>query len=139
VQAWVKTLGDLHGLEFKPYSTHQFTTCFNIYLEILKTVDDHVNGALEPSAPDWRLKNCCPACTYKLEGEAELIFNMLVTGDGNPSLKRVLMKERGEFDDNGAPRRGWCELPNPRAADARGLCRHGFVLMLVDMVKSGEL
>jgi hypothetical protein len=217
VQAWVKTLGDLHGLEFKPYSAQQFTTCFDVYLEILKTVDDRVNEALGRGAPDWRLKNCCPACTYKLEGEAKLIFEMLVTGDGNDSLKRVLMKEKGEFDDHGVPRRGGCERPDPRAADAGGdyfltrdkvdmwskevlkqvvkepvrltstistasshlpqtgddpsqasecqerwknmseditakmwgifdetgifvaLCRHGFVLMIADMVKSGEL
>jgi hypothetical protein len=120
VQAWVKTLGDLHGLEFKPYSAQQFTTCFDVYLEILKNVDDRVNELLGRGAPDWRLKNCCPACTYKLEGEEKLIFEMLVTGDGNDSLKRVLMKEKGEFDDNGAPRRGGSERPDPRAAHAGG-------------------
>ncbi|KAJ7640652.1 hypothetical protein B0H17DRAFT_1163952 [Mycena rosella] len=125
-----------------------------------------------------------------LEGEAKLIFEMLGTGDGNDSLKRILRKEQGAFDDDGSD-------PNPRTADAGGdyylsrekvdrwskevlaqqrsdnpeednlcqerwknmseeiteqmwgifdetgiflaLCRHGFVLLIADMVKSGEL
>ncbi|KAJ7811116.1 hypothetical protein B0H13DRAFT_2243338 [Mycena leptocephala] len=74
IQPWLKTLADLHGTAFRPYSTQQFSTCFD--------------KALGRDAPDWRLKNGCPACTYKLEGEMKLIFEMLVTMDGNDSLKR---------------------------------------------------
>jgi hypothetical protein len=33
-------------------------------------------------------------CTYKLEGEDAMIFEMLVTMDGNDSLKRVLRREK---------------------------------------------
>ncbi|KAJ7858418.1 hypothetical protein B0H13DRAFT_2237590 [Mycena leptocephala] len=173
---------------------YRFSTCFNVYLEILKNVDDHVKKALGRDAPDWRLKNGCPACTYKLEGEMKLIFDMLVTMDGNNSLKRVLTKEKGSEDKNGGARRGGTEQPDPRTADAGGtyflsrekvdqftkellaqfakapdsecqerwknmseeltsrmwgifdetgiflcLCRHGFVLLVADMVRSGEL
>ncbi|KAJ7835428.1 hypothetical protein B0H13DRAFT_2240085 [Mycena leptocephala] len=186
IQPWLKTLADLHGMAFRPYSTQQFSTCFDVYLEILKNVDDRVKKALGRDAPDWRLKNGCPACTYKLEGEMKLIFEMLVTMDGNNSLKR---------------KRGGSERPDPRTADAGGtyflsrekvdwftkemlaqfakaprsdnleedsgcqerwknmseeltsrmwgifdetgiflcLCRHGFVLLVADMVRSGEL
>jgi hypothetical protein len=49
------------------------------------------------------LKTTCPACTNKLEGEADLIFDMLVTKDGNDSLKRVLWKEHCDYDNNGKP------------------------------------
>ncbi|KAJ7202690.1 hypothetical protein C8J57DRAFT_1260125 [Mycena rebaudengoi] len=54
-------------------------------------------------APDCQLKTTCPACTNKLEGEADLIFDMLVTKDGNDSLKRVLWKEHCDYDNNGKP------------------------------------
>jgi hypothetical protein len=120
IQAWLKTLADLHGTAFRPYRTQQFSTCFDVYLEILKNVDDRVKKALGRDAPDWRLKNGCPACTYKLEGEMKLIFDMLVTMDGNNSLKRVLTKEKGSEDENGGARRGGTERPDPRTADAGG-------------------
>ncbi|KAJ7831870.1 hypothetical protein B0H13DRAFT_2240523 [Mycena leptocephala] len=194
IQPWLKTLADLYGAAFRPYSTQQFSTCFDVYLEILKNVDDRMKKALGRDAPDWRLKNGCPACTYKLEGEMKLIFEMLVTMDGNDSLKHVLTKENGVVDENGTAKRGGSERPDPRAADAGGtyflsrekvdrftkemlaqfakapdsecqerwknmseeltsrmwgifdetgiflcLCRHGFVLLVADMVRSGEL
>ncbi|KAF8207400.1 hypothetical protein K438DRAFT_1904642 [Mycena galopus ATCC 62051] len=190
IQAWMKALSDLQGAAFKPYSAHQFTTCFDLYLGILEEVDNRVNKALQRDSKDWRLKHCCPACTYKLEA----------TCDGNNSLKQVLRKEKG-FTEDSVPLRGDCERPDPRAASAAGdyfisrpdvdrwvkerlaeevvlpdildpeeasaceerwknlseeltskmwgifdetgiflaLCRHSFVLLVADMVRSGEL
>lgn len=49
----------------------------------------------------WRLKHVCPACTYKLEGEDKLIFDMLTTMDGNDSLKRVLRRSKVDVDEDG--------------------------------------
>ncbi|KAJ7757889.1 hypothetical protein B0H16DRAFT_1416370 [Mycena metata] len=66
IQPWVKTLSDLHGKSFLPYSIHRFSKCFDVYLDILRAVDHCVNKALERDAPDWHLKNCCPACTLML-------------------------------------------------------------------------
>ncbi|KAJ7104925.1 hypothetical protein C8R44DRAFT_639728 [Mycena epipterygia] len=207
VQAWIKTLSDLHGAAFKPYSSQQLSTCFDpsfdVYLEVLKTVDGRVKKALGRDGFNWHLKNCCPACTYKLEGGAKMIFEMLGTCDGSDSLKRILRKEKG-FNDNEQPLRGGSEHPDPRTAEAGGdyflsqekvdmwakevlamqvrmpvclqsndpeeenefqecwknlseeltakmwgifdetgiflaLCYHGFVLLVVDMVRSGKL
>ncbi|KAJ7605703.1 hypothetical protein DFH06DRAFT_921037, partial [Mycena polygramma] len=200
LQPWLKTLADLHGVAFKPYTAQQFSSAFDVYLDIQKTVDERIMKELGRDAPDWRLKNCCPACTYKLEGEMKLIFEMLTAIDGNNSLKRVLMKERG-VDENGVPLRGGSERPDPRTSEGGGsyfmtrekvdrwskdvlaqlvtvprsadpdedsecqerwknmseeltermwgifdetgvflaLCRHGFVLLVADMVRSGEL
>ncbi|KAJ7670822.1 hypothetical protein DFH06DRAFT_981090 [Mycena polygramma] len=194
IQAWLKTLADLHGTAFKPYSAQEFSTCFDVYLDILKVVDERVDKVLGRDAPNWHLKNCCPACTYKLEGEAKMIFEMLMVMDGNNSLKRVLTKERG-VDEDGVPKRGGTERPDPRTEGSGGsyfmtrskvdkwskevlaqqvhvpednecqerwknmseeltermwgifdetgvflaLCRHGFVLLVADMVRSGEL
>jgi hypothetical protein len=52
----------------------------------------------------WHLKHACPACTYKLKGEDALIFEMLVTMDGNNTLKRVLQREKvPQTDEAGEP------------------------------------
>ncbi|KAF8146060.1 hypothetical protein K438DRAFT_1910759 [Mycena galopus ATCC 62051] len=183
IQAWMKALSDLQGAAFKPYSAQQLTTCFDLYL------------ALQRDSKDWRLKNCCPARTYKLEVEGQLYFSMLATCDSNNSLKHVLQKDKG-FTEDGVPLRGGCERPDPRAASAGGdyfisrpdvdrivliqdfqdildpeeasvceerwknlseeltskmwgifdetgiflaLCWHSFVLLVADMVRSGEL
>ncbi|KAJ7017031.1 hypothetical protein C8F04DRAFT_1201162 [Mycena alexandri] len=115
----------------------------------------------------WRQENACPACTYKLEGEPDLIFSMLWTMDGNESLRRVIRKERtsGEVDENGEAVPGhqrkermeemqerdeWAkakvasmlptdDIPMWGVFDETGifpaLGRHGFVLILVDMIE----
>ncbi|KAJ7204885.1 hypothetical protein B0H12DRAFT_1243562 [Mycena haematopus] len=173
---------------------------FRLYLEILQNVELRVKKALGRDADDWRLKNGCPACTYKLEGEEKMIFEMLCACDGNDSLKRILRKDKG-VDEDGVPLRGDSQRPDPRAESAGGdyfltreavnrwvkerlaaevklptnldpeeesvcqerwknlseeltskmwgifdetgifvaLCRHGFVLLVADMVRSGEL
>ncbi|KAJ7348100.1 hypothetical protein DFH08DRAFT_1001633 [Mycena albidolilacea] len=188
IQPWVKTLADLHGCELKPYASKAFSKCFDVYLEILQVVDDRIK------------KNCCPACTYKLEGEMKMIFEMLVALDGNDSLKRILVKDK-TVDENGAAHgRGkerddpctayagcnylmtredvdkWSRevlatlVQHPRSKDKAedtecqehwnnmseeltakmwgifdetrvflALCCHGFVLLVANMVRSGEL
>lgn len=49
----------------------------------------------------FRLRNRCPACTYKLKGEPDLVFDMLFTMDGGDSLKRVLSRGPGTIDNSG--------------------------------------
>ncbi|KXN83359.1 hypothetical protein AN958_01534 [Leucoagaricus sp. SymC.cos] len=156
--------------------------------------------ALKRNAPNWRLKNACPACTYQLKGEDPLIFSMLVTMDGNDSLKRIVRKEddavdgeaciEGElkelqdmremygdyylsretvdrwsrdriqeqlqnmipgsdFEDNNPCATRWSNMINDITSrmwsvfEETGvflaLCRHGMVLLIADMVRSGEL
>ena len=50
-----------------PYRRHYRTylaDTFDIYLSILRTVNQRVKKALGQDAPDWRAKNSCPACNY---------------------------------------------------------------------------
>ena len=85
--------------EFRRYLSRQFSIAFDVYLQILSNVDSLVNEALHRDSPNWRLKHCCPACTYILEGETPLKFSMLYALDGNDSLKRIqrkLLSEDGE-------------------------------------------
>ncbi|KAJ7705953.1 hypothetical protein B0H16DRAFT_1746965 [Mycena metata] len=205
VQAFVRTLCDLHGVAPGGYLVTQFTVAFDIYLAILAAVNKCVQAALGRDTPDWHLKNACPSCMYKLEGEAEIPLPFLATIDGNNSLKRFWRREKAvDADGNIAPgasrerldtrvpagdyylsreevdkwsKEGledlmrdfvpgseeegsagdegagcserWQNMKEDATARAYGmydetgifpaLCRHGFVLVIVDMVKSGEL
>lgn len=79
---------------FKAYLSQQFSISFDLYLDILAATELRALIFIERNAPDWRLRNACPACTYKLTGEAKLMFEALYTMDGNNSLARLL--RRGE-------------------------------------------
>ncbi|KAF8156503.1 hypothetical protein K438DRAFT_2075523 [Mycena galopus ATCC 62051] len=180
IQSFVKSLCDLHGVPYQPYLREQFSIAYDLYLELRCQTDHRVN-------------HTCPACMYKLEGEEDLIFSMLVTMDGNDSLKRVLRptktdgseeepvlgpsKEREDSRDGGEDyflsREEVDKWAKGRVADVLptdannpcsdrwknmindvtsrmwgifdetgiflGLCRHGFVLVVADMVRSGDL
>lgn len=198
IQPFVKSLCDLHGKAFRPYLSQQFSICYDLYIQIRDEAKLKVDSALGRDIPQWRLRNACPACTYKLEGESKLIFDMLCTMDGNDSLKRILRREPAPLPDGdeapqvGASRESpdsrqvggdyyltrekvdrwakaaleqliqvdeddevtpcesrWQNMINEVAARMWGifdetgvflaLCRHGFVLVIADMVRSGEL
>ncbi|KAJ7019748.1 hypothetical protein C8F04DRAFT_1214270 [Mycena alexandri] len=205
VQAFVRTLCDLHGVAPRGYLVMQFSVAFDVYLAILAAVDKRVQIALGRDTPDWRLRNACPSCMNKLEGEAEIPLPFLATIDGNNSLKRFWRREKvvdadgnvgpgaskerldsrvaagdyylsreevdkwskegledlmrdfvpGSEEDESAGDEGagcserWQNMKEDATARAYGmydetgifpaLCRHGFVLVIVDMVKSGEL
>ena len=66
-----------------------FSTAFDVYLEILESTCREVLKVLKRDTENWRLKNTCPGCSYKLQGEQKLAFEMLIAMDGNNSLKRI--------------------------------------------------
>ncbi|KAG1905547.1 uncharacterized protein F5891DRAFT_1183493 [Suillus fuscotomentosus] len=111
IQAYVRTLCDLQGVQFYPYLSRQFSIALDVYLQILANVDSLVHQAISRSDPIWRLKHACPACTYTLKGEVPLKFSLLYTMDGNDSLKRVLKKLDSDDDNDNAPPRS-AELPS---------------------------
>jgi hypothetical protein len=87
-------LCDLHSAAPRPYLASQFSTAVDAYLSIRAEVDKHVKRALGRDAPNWHLKNSCPACLSKLEGEPQLPRAFISTMDGNNSLKRFWWRER---------------------------------------------
>ncbi|KAJ7307849.1 hypothetical protein DFH08DRAFT_719918 [Mycena albidolilacea] len=200
IQAFVKTLCDLHGVPYRPYLREQFSISYDLYLDLRRRTEARLLHHLGRDSFAWRVKHDCPACMYKLEGEDELIFDVLVTQDGGNSLKRVLQRNKVESEPGDGPefvvgeskeytdnrdasdwyflaREKVNELAKHRIAermpmeaiedktnpcaerwknmiedvtakmwgifDETGifvcLCRHGFVLMIADMIKSGEL
>ncbi|KAF7372625.1 hypothetical protein MVEN_00125600 [Mycena venus] len=183
LEAFVRALCDIHGVAPHPWLGAQFSVAFNVYLAVRARVDKRVEVALGWDAPDWRLKNACPACLYTLEGEPHLKYPFMCTFDGNNSLSRFWAREREESladgitapgaskelqddrvapgdyylfspdtedgeEDSGCSER-WQNMKEDVTARAYGmydetsffpaLCRHGFILKVVDMVKSGEL
>ncbi|KAJ7270013.1 hypothetical protein B0H12DRAFT_997107, partial [Mycena haematopus] len=206
IQAFIRALCDIHGVAPRPWLSSQFSVAFDVYLAIRARIEKRLKVALGRDSPNWRLKNACPPCLYKLEDEPPLEIPFMCTMDGNNSLSCFAMRERDEVfadgttapgqskerrDDRAAPgdyylsreevdkwakeglddlmkdfvedeegvdegeeREGGCserwqnmkETVTARAwgmYDETGifpaLCRHGFVLIVVDMVKSGEL
>lgn len=69
--------------------------------------------ALHRDSASWRLKNTCPACSYKLHGEKKLAFEMLITMDGNNSLKWL---RRDVIKHQVAGENLTRECPDPRSA-----------------------
>jgi hypothetical protein len=205
IQPFVKGLCDLHGNPFRPYLSKQFSTCFDLYLSIRQNVHQRIQVAIGRDSPNWRLRHACPACTHKLEDEPKLKFEMLVTMDGNDSLKRILRRgaapvngedgdeptvgksnermdgrdvddnyyiprekvdlwakevlaaktvaagfeEVPEADNNSGCEDRWKNMADGLTARMWGifyetgiflaLCRHGFALVVADMIQSGEL
>ncbi|KAJ6614479.1 hypothetical protein B0H10DRAFT_2221215 [Mycena sp. CBHHK59/15] len=202
IQPFIRTLCDIQRVAPRPWLAAQFSVAFDVYLAIRAVVDRRVQVALGRDAPDWRLKNACPACLYKLEGEPTLELPFLSTIDGNNSLKRFELREQedvredgtavpgaskerldrrvapGDYylsreevdnwareglddlmkgaipdaehdEDNDGCTERWQNMKEDVTARAWGmydetglfpaLCRHGFVLIVVDMIKSGEL
>ena len=92
IQPFIKSICDLHGVPFCPYLSQQFSIAYDLYLSIHEDVQRRVDVALQCDSPNWRLRNTCPACSYKLKGEDQLIFKMLITMDGNDSLKRIIRR-----------------------------------------------
>ncbi|KAJ7066787.1 hypothetical protein B0H15DRAFT_794385, partial [Mycena belliarum] len=197
IQPFVKALCDIHGVPFRPYLSTQFSIAFDVYIATLAIVDARIKTTLRRDTPDWRLKNACPACMYKLEEEPPLLLPFLSTKDGNNSLKRWDRRERegdgtagaskeradgrkvpGDYylsreevdswgqdeleelmkgftpdpawheEEDGCSDR-WDNMKEHVTSKAWGmyeetgvflsLCRHGFVLLIADMVRSGEL
>ncbi|KAJ6522137.1 hypothetical protein DFH09DRAFT_938515, partial [Mycena vulgaris] len=206
IQAFVRGMCDIHGVAPRQWLGTQFGIAFDVYLAVLAIVDARVLAALGRDTPHWRLKNSCPCCLYKLEGEEHLELPLLATFDGNNSLSRFERRERVQMDDEGTTAPGasrerydnrvapgdyylpraevdkwgkdgesdliksfapatesggseveedsgcserWQNMKEEVTSRAYGLydetgifpalCRHGFVLKMVDMVKSGEL
>ncbi|KAK0477652.1 hypothetical protein IW261DRAFT_1551930 [Armillaria novae-zelandiae] len=92
VQGFVQTLWSIR---------EQFSICYDVYIAILEGVEHQIMKNLSHEDVDWCLKNCCSACTFELEGEAQMEFSMFRAMDGNDLLKRVPRSKLVESLDGG--------------------------------------
>lgn len=77
----------------------QFSIAYDQYLDIIAGIDSRVRAVLRQDSENWRMLNACAPCLYKLEDEPKLTHSLLVSMDGNQSLKLVDSKFR-----SGVPR-----------------------------------
>ncbi|KAG0705573.1 hypothetical protein DFH29DRAFT_980829 [Suillus ampliporus] len=154
----------LHDIPYRPYLTTQLSSAFDVYLEILQRVDQHLCTALKCDTPNWHLLNSCPACFYKLDDEPKLEFEWLVSACSDfwvdPESVDKFSGEAEEGNDiedtavetNPAPFSCADQWKNTGPEtwkkmfsifDQLGIfiaaCRHRFVLLACDMIRSGEL
>ncbi|KAF7979794.1 hypothetical protein HWV62_40842 [Athelia sp. TMB] len=100
IQAWVRTMADLQGGVYARHRSKLFSIAYDLYLAIRANAQARVNSALGRSDPNWNIKNVCPPCMYRVEGEQNMKFSMLWAEDGNDSLKRF---ERRALPEEGGP------------------------------------
>ncbi|KAL0570014.1 hypothetical protein V5O48_011944 [Marasmius crinis-equi] len=93
IQPFIKGLCDLHGYRFKNYLCVQFSSAYDRFLDVKRSIRRLVQQALSRDTPKFRMLNCCPACQYPVEGQPTLHIRMLGCMDGNDSLKRVERRE----------------------------------------------
>ncbi|KAF8345218.1 hypothetical protein F5887DRAFT_885107 [Amanita rubescens] len=102
VEALSKTLCHIMYVPFQPYLQKQLIDAFDVHLEICRRVDRKLNEKLEYLTPAIRLARRCPLCFYKVQDEPNLDFSVLVSMDGNNSLKRIgaTVREREDLFDS---------------------------------------
>ncbi|KAF9472022.1 hypothetical protein BDN70DRAFT_909241 [Pholiota conissans] len=84
-----KALSHIHGHSYKNHYAEQFSSAYDCYLEILREVERRCQVALKRDDPAWQHQNVCPPCLYRVENEPSMKFSMLISMDGNNSLKLV--------------------------------------------------
>jgi len=61
-------------IPYRPKYRRVFSDAFDVFLEIIRIVDDRVKVALGQDSPDWRVLNACPACSYEVRSAQILIL-----------------------------------------------------------------
>ncbi|KAG1772894.1 hypothetical protein EV702DRAFT_1181235 [Suillus placidus] len=158
IHAEAKKLCHLHNVYYHRYLATQYRIAYDVYLEVLRRIDMKIDTHLWHDTPHWRMLNSCPACQYTLEDEPALKFSVLCACDGNNSAKLV----------DPDPDDPWVDEPDSTDAEPSNVCvdrwrnaapeshkkmfaifkkssifitvcRHGFLLTICDMVRSGGL
>ncbi|KAG1860363.1 hypothetical protein F4604DRAFT_1882611 [Suillus subluteus] len=129
IQAFVKTMCDLHGVEFHHHLSRQFSIAFDVYLQIKQSIAAMVMKSIWRDSPNWCLKHTCLACSYVLADEEQLTFKMLYAMDGNDSLKRVIRRTlNNNNNNNNSDSVGICsELPTGQTLTSDRYLSHTFV------------
>ncbi|KAJ7686337.1 hypothetical protein B0H14DRAFT_2654322 [Mycena olivaceomarginata] len=135
ITVFVRGLCNLHVVAPHPYLDVQFSTAFDVYLS-LGCSRLNMKAALGRH-PNWRLKKPAPTCLYELEGEPKLKRRGFELEEGEGGDEGAGCEERWENMKEDVTARAWGLYDETGIFPA--LCRHGFVLVVVDMVQSGEL
>ncbi|KZV83334.1 hypothetical protein EXIGLDRAFT_843038 [Exidia glandulosa HHB12029] len=86
---FVRAFCDILNIPYITSVRNRFADAVDALGRILRGVEERVRIQLHRDKV-WRVKNGCPACSYKCDGEGALVFARQLTMDGNNSLKRFL-------------------------------------------------
>ena len=80
---------------YEDNSRRSFSSAFDVYCFIRIAVHEEVSQQVLRST-FGKFQASCPSCVYSLNDEEPMKYSMLVTIDGNESLKRVERTREGE-------------------------------------------
>ncbi|KIM63444.1 hypothetical protein SCLCIDRAFT_15580 [Scleroderma citrinum Foug A] len=142
IQSFCKTLCYIHQVPYRAYLTTQLSAAYDIYLEILHNVDRQLKKALGRDMPDclkrWdstvygttpRLDTRCPRLDYWIDAEAVNKFKHEVNS--------MLSDPYDAWEDEHHRKQMFSVFHESGIFIA--VCRHQFILLACDMIKSGEL
>lgn len=89
LQAFGQALCATSGIQYTRGLRYRLSETFDAYLSILRGVDLLTSDALGRGDVDWRIKNSCPCCNHKVDGEPHLEYEQIFAIDGGSSLKRL--------------------------------------------------
>ncbi|KIY51407.1 hypothetical protein FISHEDRAFT_37411, partial [Fistulina hepatica ATCC 64428] len=89
IEAMARAIQNLHAVPRKAYLARQLSSAYDIYLEILCSVDSDIKSRLHRSDPKVQAWLLCAPCMYRLQDDIELRPSMLMACDGNNSLKLI--------------------------------------------------
>ncbi|KAG8729554.1 hypothetical protein FRC11_008489 [Ceratobasidium sp. 423] len=88
IQGIAHALCDLRNVPYKHYHRVQLSSALDVYRMICHEAKSRLDKILTHDSHGRKPENCCAQCMYRLKNEPQLQYAMLVTGDGNNSLKR---------------------------------------------------
>ena len=91
---WFRELFRACQVPYRKYLRNQFMVLYDAYLEICRRVNQKLDEVLRYNSSN-RLPRVCPACFNRVQGEQEQEFSVLLSIDGNNSLKRISSTIRG--------------------------------------------
>ncbi|KAG8701352.1 hypothetical protein FRC09_005418 [Ceratobasidium sp. 395] len=89
LQSIMSAICEVHNIPYAKHFRTQLSAALDVYLAITRMVDSRLAKSMSRDHPDWRMANACAACTYRLKDEPALEHSVLLTCDGNDSVKRV--------------------------------------------------
>ncbi|KAG1755390.1 hypothetical protein EDB19DRAFT_1625560, partial [Suillus lakei] len=89
IQTFTKVLCALHNVTYSSSLRVQFSTAFDIYLNMLRNIHSRVNQALGRDPINWHMNGACPCCSFEQSDEPKLDPRRLHSMDGNHSAKRI--------------------------------------------------
>ncbi|KAJ7764195.1 hypothetical protein DFH07DRAFT_867309 [Mycena maculata] len=160
LDALSKALTHLHHGPRKSSLRDLLMNAYDAYLAVLRGVEARSRVALGRTG-NWYMDNVCAPCLYKTVNEPYLKFSWLGAMDGNNSLKwvdAILRTGTSRADDRISQHDRWVtpeqvDLFKDEVSESQKkmfalfavsgifltVCRHGHVVVMCDMIRSGEL